>query len=181
MADFEKWLTGPMDETRVPVRKLIREAGYRSILDVGCGLCAEHDGFKAEKYDIDYVGLDLCAELVFHANARNVKVHGGSIENAAFPDKQFDVVHCRGVLEHLEDFRKAMGQMVRLASKEVMVSWFIPPGPTEKKSRSEKNGVVLWHNRFNRGDVEAWMMAQGLTWSWVPLPRKFELLRITVA
>lgn len=181
MGEFEKWLTGPSDETRIPVRKIVIDAGYKTVLDCGCGLCADLDGFRQDGRQIDYTGIDSCQHLVDKAQPKcdgYARVWHADIEHLPFLDRSFDVVMCRGVLEHLKTWRAAMAEMVRVSKHEVLVSWFIPPTDVEKLTTSEENGGVVRHNWYARREIDDWIASRKLEWSWTPLPKGFELLRI---
>lgn len=176
--DFAQWLTGPMDETRMPVRGIVEREGRKSVLDVGCGLCTERDGFIRDKYEVCYVGVDSCRYLVRAALKVGHPAVLGCADNLPFPDDAFESVMCRGVIEHLEHWRPALEEMMRVTLGDVLVSWFLPPQECESKNHTVENGGVLWHNTHSRPEIETWLSELGCVWNWHPLPRDFELLRI---
>jgi ubiquinone/menaquinone biosynthesis C-methylase UbiE len=179
--DFENWLGGAMNETRLPVRKTIKDAGYQTVLDCGAGLCAEYDGFKLEGSNIKYEALDTCKHLIEMAKTKGINATLGSIEQIPFPNNAFEIVICRGVIEHLEDFRKPISEMVRVASKEVLISWFLAPSKfeVEEKTNMIEGGALLLHNRYVRKDIQSYIDGIGqFKVTWTPLPLDFEMLRI---
>lgn len=176
---FEKWLKGFDDTTRLPVRAIVKEQGFGSVLDCGCGLCAEYDGFVRDGYPIQYTGLDTCEPLIKMAQERGVCAMPGDIEAIPMPESSFDVVMCRGVLEHLDGFVKALREMIRVAKYEVLISWFIPPGDVEERRQGVDRGALLRHNTYRRFDVDAFIQHLGCRgWVWSELPDGFALLRI---
>lgn len=187
LPEFEGWLKGPMDETRVPVRKIVRERACKSFLDTGAGLCAEYEGFKRDGYNIDYCGLEPCAALRETALRRYViqLVDDGLPDINTQGQQRWDCVHCRGVLEHLPrryDVLLSLSNMIRVARKCVLVSFFIPPNDPEEVREAMEGGAKLWHNKWSRIAIADHLQSDGRihTWQWQSLPRGFELLDITV-
>lgn len=180
LADFERWVAGPMDPSRCAVREIVRSRGYRSMLDCGCGTCATLDGFIHDGYAVDYTGIDTCGYLVERMAKRqdeHVRVLKADIELLPFPDKSFDVVLCRDVLEHLDGYWKAMDHMLRVAKNEVMVSWFLRPCEPERLTTERLGGVTLRHNWYSRNAIEKWLADHNCAWTWTMLPGNYELLR----
>ena len=75
--------------------------------------------FKEKKCDV--YGIDPSQEeleivkekcLQVGINPDNFKSDFG--ENLSFPDAQFDFVHCFAVLEHVQDVKKCIGEMIRI-------------------------------------------------------------------
>jgi SAM-dependent methyltransferase len=107
-----------------------------SVLDVGCG-SGRHLGAACRYPSITVVGADLCfADLV--SAAERLQYHeqigandGGRWHLAAadsrwlpFRDRSFDLVICSEVLEHIEDHRTAVTELVRVLKNggELVVS-----------------------------------------------------------
>jgi ubiquinone/menaquinone biosynthesis C-methylase UbiE len=78
------------------------------ILDVGCG-----------KRPCGHVNTDLYLERLDPSRIRNfVK---STIYALPFPDRMFDMVVCREVLEHLDDPLSALKELIRVAKRIVIV------------------------------------------------------------
>ena len=105
------------------IRSLLEPLNIRSILDVGAGhggvfdfgYWTERDMEAREACDIFWmrdmgekwktrIGVDAC-QLTSH-----------------YPEKSFDFVQCCEVLEHIEDNRKALEEMCKVARKAVFIT-----------------------------------------------------------
>jgi len=102
----------------------IKESGYKSVLDCGAGYCSEYYGFKSDGYDIDYYAFDITPRFVKTGVEKGINIREGDIENIPYGDDFVDVCLCHAVLNHLEDFKRAIDEMLRVAKKEVIVSFF---------------------------------------------------------
>jgi len=95
----------------------------RSILDVGCGNGAFvntlSNGFP-NRFD-KIVGLDSSKEALKHVKTEKFN---GSIGNLPFRDKNFDLVTCLEVLEHLpqKDFEKGILELQRVSKKYIIIT-----------------------------------------------------------
>jgi 2-polyprenyl-6-hydroxyphenyl methylase / 3-demethylubiquinone-9 3-methyltransferase len=101
---------------RVPYLARLVRPGWR-VLDVGCGggLLSE----ELARLGCHVTGIDpspaSIVEARVHAQASglNIAYHVASAENLPFGDGQFDLVLCCDVLEHLEDWRATLPELVR--------------------------------------------------------------------
>jgi SAM-dependent methyltransferase len=179
---FLEWVGDTSAPSRQLARRRIAEAAHRSLLDCGCGTCVEYDGFAADGYPIDYHGIDTCAAFVAEGQARKIDVREASIEAIPFPDHSIDVVYARHVLEHLLDFRPALSEMIRVARREVMVTFFLQPTKTEKVVMDRTYGVDLPHVWHSVPALMCFLQQNPLIKSveWEHLGRE-SLLRIIVA
>lgn len=102
-----------------------------NILDVGCG-----EGFisrlvKDRIPDNEIVGVEYSIEALEIARKLNpdITFYQGDIYNLDFKDDAFDLVICTEVLEHLQKPEKAIKEIIRVASKGVIITvpnepWF---------------------------------------------------------
>lgn len=87
------------------------------ILDVGCATGALLESLRAADWSV--AGVELCAPSAEYArNARALDVRPSSLENAAFPEHSFDVVHASHLIEHLNDPRTFVRQARRVLKKD---------------------------------------------------------------
>jgi SAM-dependent methyltransferase len=110
---------------------LLRLIDFSRAVEVGCG-----EGYGLvrlrEKYpSASWQGLDLSPRAVEQARARNkdIPILTGDVRSLPYPDNSFDLVLCLEVLEHLRDFKLALEEIVRVASKYIIISvprepWF---------------------------------------------------------
>lgn len=70
-----------------------------SLLDVGCGYGALLDQMKARDVDLEYMGIDVCTEMVGAARQRHPAATWQVADVLALPDTPaFDYVVCNGIL-----------------------------------------------------------------------------------
>jgi ubiquinone/menaquinone biosynthesis C-methylase UbiE len=156
---FRNWLGGIHANSRVAVREYIRSMGYKSILDVPCGVCADYYGFQQDGIQITYQGMDITPKLVALHVANNIPVIEGSIEAIPFADRKYDVCYARHILEHLDGYEKALLELIRVASKEVIVVFFINPISNDPEiNLASFNGNLLYHNRYDKQEIEEFIV-----------------------
>jgi ubiquinone/menaquinone biosynthesis C-methylase UbiE len=148
---FKKWIGDQNAQSKVLLRQYIASKKYSSILDVGCGVATEYDGYKNDGYPIDYKGVDSCSILVKSNIARGVPMIEANCENIPLEDKSIDIVYSRHVLEHQPSFKGILNEMIRLAKYEAIHVFFIIPGPLEIISYDSIQN--LYHNRYNINDI----------------------------
>lgn len=129
-----------------------------SVLEIGCG-----EGFVAgqlsERHTGDcYVGVDLNADDIANLKAKfpAVEAHQGSIYDLSFLGREFDVVVCAEVLEHLDDPGAALEQILALHPRQVVLSvphepWFclsnFARGKNLRRLGNDPEHVNLWGRR----------------------------------
>ena len=159
LGTFAQWLGDINADSRVKMRKYISSKGYKSILDIPCGLCTEFYGYERDGIAIDYYGVDITPKLVSRAKSLVLNVIRGSIEEIPFEDSSIDVCYARHILEHLDYYEKAVNDLIRVASKEVIVIFFIKP-PIDKFDDIRPgmiDGALLYHNVYNRSKIEQFL------------------------
>jgi len=114
MAGFERTLA-----------ELFRQAGPRSLLDVGCGEGVLTQQW-AQRLAGRVVGIDLedpviQAEWAKH-QAPNLEYRVMKAENLPFADGEFDMACAIEVLEHVPDPEHTVAEMARVASGHMLVS-----------------------------------------------------------
>ncbi len=155
MDTFRNWVGGSNASSRIAVREHIRNMGYTSILDVACGVCADYYGFQQDDIRIAYQGIDITPKLVALSAANNIPVIQGSIEAIPFADGQYDVCYARHILEHLDNYEQALFELIRVASKEVLVVFFLNPISNNSEiNLGYSGGSILYHNRYDKHAIE---------------------------
>lgn len=155
---FKSWLGDVDAPSRLAMRNHVKAMQYQTILDVPSGLCVDYFGLQKEKIDIAYQGVDVTPKLVALAQDLHVPIIQGSIEALPFQDSHFDVCYARHILEHLDYYEQALSELIRVAAKEVLVVFFIPP--THEKDQinlSIHNGYLLYHNRYDQSKLEKFL------------------------
>lgn len=103
-----------------------------SILDVGCG-----EGFTLARLKQAHIGkklqgieyLDRAIELGKKYNP-TIAIKKGTIYDLPYKANSFDLVLCTEVLEHLEDPKRALAELKRVANRYILLSvpnepWFM--------------------------------------------------------
>lgn len=139
-----------------PIRELIAERAAEiggTVLDVGCATCSDYPLHRDR--GTRYIGRDITSKFIERAKKRfpGVDVGYGDVLDLGFPDSSVDVVYCKDLLEHLppEKYKQAIGEMYRVASRRVMVGFFLAPKQGETEYRQSRNRH--WVNRYSRKDV----------------------------
>ncbi len=142
-----------------------------SVLEIGCG-----EGFVAGQLSprhvgSSYVGVDLNAEDIENLKAKfpAVEAHQGSIYDLSFLDREFDVVVCAEVMEHLDDPAAALEQIVARKPKWVILSvphepWFclsnFARGKNITRFGNDPEHVNLWGRRGFRKVVDPFLTVE---------------------
>lgn len=113
--------------SRRKLRELLRQG--ESVLEIGCNGAVEYEGLRRYGPRVAYTGVDLApgavraAQGLFPEGTFRV---GDVLGGLDFPDRSFDTVFCRHLLEHLPDIDRALPEMLRLARDRIIVILFLP-------------------------------------------------------
>lgn len=155
------WCQSIFDPSRIEARKHIREKNYSSILDVPCGMCHEYFGFKHDHYPIEYTGVDIVPDLIALAHKKNITAFEGNIEALPFENNTFDVTYARWILESLPYYSHAINELIRVAKKEVIITFFM--GLHE--NREDQLQIIRWpepylhYNIYNKKKLESFILS----------------------
>lgn len=119
------------------------------VLDVGFGLGYGLNilAIKAREVngvDIDKKVLDYCMHTLVGRNPRLNFIDIFDGYNLPFAQNSFDIVTCVDVIEHVEDYERLIGEMLRVSTKGVFLST-----PNRRSEYTNKNGTPknYWHLR----------------------------------
>jgi len=103
---------------------LISEKKVDSILDVGCGEGFTLNRLKEHGIGKRLEGIEYLKDAIELGKKTypDIKITEGSIYDLPYKDNSFDLVLCTEVLEHLDDPRKALQQLIRVSKKYLVVS-----------------------------------------------------------
>jgi SAM-dependent methyltransferase len=103
---------------------LIKPLQIESILDAGCG-----EGFTMNKLIENKIGrktegIEYSKEAVFLGKKfyPKLNIKQASIYNLPYKENSFDLIICTEVIEHLEDPKKALQEMLRVSKKYLIIS-----------------------------------------------------------
>ncbi len=105
------------------VRRYVALEGAR-ILDVGCGLGMYTEAFR--RYSPYVYGIEVELERAVAAIPRTAGVAQAAGEAIPFADHTFDLVFSHEVLEHVDDDRRMVQEMVRVARRGGRIAIFCP-------------------------------------------------------
>lgn len=153
MNDFKSWIGGFNYPSKIYCRNYVIEKQYKSIIDCGCGLATDYFGFKNDKYEIEYTGLDSCKYLVDLNRENGIQMIEAELdEELELQDNSYECVYCREVLEHLPYYEKTISEFVRIATKEVIVVFFVKPDAEEQINYWAEED--LYHNKYDKAKLE---------------------------
>lgn len=159
LATFEGWLGNYNSKSRVAMRRHVKEKGYTSILDVPSGLCIDYFGLKHDGIAINYQGVDITPMLVDLAQKQNLPVIQGDIKSLPFEDNQFEICYSRHILEHLDRYEQAINSLIRVASREVFITFFSQPKDTQVIRSALVDGYLLYHNIYCKLELEQFILS----------------------
>ena len=135
------------------IMKALSYLEFNSLLDVGGA-----EGYKAhvvkEIFDTEVRNSDLSEEAckrceeIFHIKSDPIDLH-----NLPYDDDAFEVILCSETLEHVTDWRKAINELFRVASKAIVIT--VPHEDEAVIRENIKNGIPHGHihnftpNSFN--------------------------------
>lgn len=120
-----------------------------NVLDVGCGLGYGMNilSIKAgavRGLDVDQRSVDFCKQSLIGKNPKLLSVDLYDGYQTSFKDKEFDVVTCVDVLEHVKDYDRFIDELLRITKKAVIIST-----PNRRPEYTNPDGTPknYWHLR----------------------------------
>lgn len=106
------------------VIKILKPLEIKSVLDVGCGEGITLDRFKKEGIGKELVGIDYSNDALKIGKKiyPGLNLKKGDIYKIQEKDNSYDLVMATEVLEHLKDPEKALGELIRVSKKYVLLS-----------------------------------------------------------
>lgn len=157
---FESWSQTYYQPSAKKAIEHIQNKKYHSMLDVGCGACPEYFGFKQNRHEIDYRGVDVTPRILDYALLKKLPVSFGHAEDLPCADSSFDIVYARHLFEHLKYYKKALAQMIRIAKQEVLIVFFLAPNDAQDNLDYKlQDKTALFNNRYNKQKLEQYVMS----------------------
>ena len=90
-----------------------------TLLDVGSGNGYLLSRLAQKKKWARICGVDVAQPL--DANKKNIELHTGLLPNLPFEDKEFDVVTCTHVIEHVLDVEGSIRELLRITKRQLFL------------------------------------------------------------
>lgn len=155
--DFKSWVGTPQSYSKKFIRNYIINKGYKSVVDIGCGMCDDYFVYQSEHPDVTWLGVDSSGFLNDKARESNIPVKNEYGDDTKLADNQFEVAYSRHVLEHQASFKPILKEMVRIAEKRVIHVFFIRP--REVEIINFQKDTNLYHNTYVKEEIEDFLMS----------------------
>ncbi len=149
-ADMERFNPTARHLKRIIVALIRGVMPIESLLDAGCGIGVNVRDLRLKFPSLRITGADLSERIL--DQARQYVGTDPMIEfvpldlGHTFLDRQFDLVLCNQVLEHLEDDRQAIRNLVQMARRWILIT--VPGGAYNSTSR-----LVGHFRHYTRDDI----------------------------
>ncbi len=154
--------------------KFIQKTG--SLIDIGCGLGYWLD-FLNKKTSLDLQGGDISGEKLIHAQELHPKILFNEIDIRHLPyeDNSFDQVSCMEVLEHIPEWKQGLSELLRISSKQVIITVPYDETLTTKVCGSCKSEAHLYGhiNSFLEKDFQDFNSLGKLSFEYLAPPFSF--------
>lgn len=133
------------------ILKMLAGLPGHTLLDVGAS-----EGYQASLAR-DLLHLEVaCCDLSKEACKRaseiwQIPAYPADLMSLPFPDNQFDFVVCSETLEHVDDWRRATQELLRVASRAVIIT--VPREPQTAVDSNRSKHLV--HSHINAFDLES--------------------------
>lgn len=166
---FQVWVGKSNAKSKQYMRDYIKKGNFTSLIDVGCGMCDDFFAYQRENPELDWQGVDSSQFLTTRHYDKKIPVVNQKAHDMKFDDNSFDVAYSRHVLEHQRYYQPILAEMIRVASKMVTHIFFIPPRDKEIIHYNEETN--LYHNTFNKSEIENWLYKHNnvKVVQWIPL------------
>lgn len=133
--DFDFWEKAPLDwldyDRDAPDRKFVAEfiktqaePGW-TMTEIGFGTAIDYERYFS-KLPIKYTGVDGCMNFVQNAEKRFPEAEWVCSRNP-WSVVPANIVYTRATLEHQEDFKEPLVELLSGARDFAIVTWYIPP------------------------------------------------------
>ena len=118
---MQRYSPAPRHRRRL-ILELLDDIPFKSVLDVGCGRGMLLNMID-KKHDVNLAGSDI-SKVALDLNARdypNISFFQLNIMEEALSER-FDVVICSEVLEHLQDYREPLHNLLEMTSRYLIAT-----------------------------------------------------------
>ncbi|MBI2028478.1 MAG: methyltransferase domain-containing protein [Candidatus Levybacteria bacterium] len=103
---------------------LIKPLNPKTVLDAGCGEGFTMNNLIKNNIGENVEGIEFSEETITIGKKLfpDLKIKRGSIYSIPYPNNFFDLVVCTEVLEHLDSPQRALKEILRISTKDVVIS-----------------------------------------------------------
>lgn len=162
--DFDKI---EQKETRNAIENFVfhHSAKKTILLDAGCNTGVEGYRLFKKGYKGSYIGVDNNRKAIQYAKQnlsefKDVNLFPFDLNDIPFPDKYFDIILIKDVIEHQKNYYDILFELTRLTKKYLILSLFI------KLSAANDDTIVLhpdgyYLNKYSRNSLANFFTKRG--------------------
>jgi len=124
--DVLRWLGNPEAEYKTYTIDYLEEKKYSSLIDCGAGVFTLHDSLKKRRLEIKYVATEVTKNFVELGIEKGIEAIHCPVQDITVSDNYCEVSVCLAVLNHQLEFETCMKELIRIAEKEIIISFFKP-------------------------------------------------------
>jgi len=129
---------------------LLRGLSYQTVLDVSCGGAFLLQQIRNRKADVLLAGTEFSTHAIELCKTRipDAEFYNLNLEQSALP-RQFDLVLCIDVLEHIQDDLAALQNLRNMTGKYLLIA--VPLGPIFKTERENLGHI----HAYSRSEIRS--------------------------
>jgi len=161
--EFSNWLKYSDESSRKFIFDMALKNNIIDVLECGPGTFIDYNCFFKTSNN-NYSAIDITDSIVENGKNNGIDIVLSSIEDINKTSNSYDLVYCRHVLEHQDNFEKSLDEMIRVSRKYVVVVFWI---------LSEGDGVIkfdevekLFHNSYSKKEIESFLLSKSLKFNW---------------
>ena len=172
--------TGVDNLGRRALTQIIAQYDNPKVLDAACGTCVNWEVIKAAGVKCEYIGIDRTHNMLVEADrlySGEIALAKGYVQELPVPDGSVDIVIMRHILEHLQEgYEDAIREGLRVASKELVVVFFLDPSDQDEdviqESDPDENGCTYFWNTYSWSKFTSFVVSLGvqMKYNHVPTP-----------
>ena len=124
--ECNRWLGDTKSLCKTYAMDYIKQKGFKSLIDCGAGIFTQYDLMIEKKMDLRYVATEITEKFVNLGIEKGIEIYHCSVEKMNVPDQHCEIAMCIAVLNHQTDFKDSIAELLRIAEKEVIISFFKP-------------------------------------------------------
>lgn len=149
--------TGVDNAGRRALAAIVSQYDNPIVVDAACGTCVNWEVFKNAGVKCQYTGIDRTLGMLAEAEKRygdEIILFPGYVQQIPLENCQADIVIMRHILEHLQEgYEDAIREGLRVASKELIVVFFLDPSDSTEhqiqESEPDENGCTYFWNTYS--------------------------------